>query len=142
MKFRKINYEDLNPKQKEKFNYQKVSALLADYGFITIPLSDDWNGADFLAVHKDGEILKIQLKGRMTFDKKYLGKDLHICFRDGEQRFVYPHDTMFEKIESEMKLTLTDSWKSEGKYSFPKLSERQKIHLGPCQLNQSLGAAA
>ena len=63
MKFEKIRYEDLNAKQKEIYNFQKVSALLADYGFTTIKLADDWNGADFLALHCAGKMtLIVQLK--------------------------------------------------------------------------------
>ncbi len=54
MQFKKIEYKNLNVKQKESYNYQKVSALLADYGFIIIKLDDDWQGADFLALHIDG----------------------------------------------------------------------------------------
>jgi hypothetical protein len=65
-RFPKVAYSDLSARQKENFNFQKISAVLADYGFATIRLSDDWNGADFLALHRDGETLKIQLKGRLT----------------------------------------------------------------------------
>ena len=42
-------------------------------------LNNDWEGADFIAVKGD-DMLKIQLKGRLTVDKKYLNKDLHISF--------------------------------------------------------------
>jgi hypothetical protein len=35
-------------------------------------LADDWQGADFLAYHKDGfETLKVQLKARLTIDRNY-----------------------------------------------------------------------
>ena len=44
-----ITYSSLNPRQKENYNYQKLSALLADYGFVTMRLSDDWQGADMIA---------------------------------------------------------------------------------------------
>ena len=47
--FKQIDYRQLNSKQKEIHNFQKVSAVLADYGFNCIKLADDWNGADFLA---------------------------------------------------------------------------------------------
>ncbi len=36
MIFLKINYKDLNAKAKEIYNFQKVSAVLSDYGFTTI----------------------------------------------------------------------------------------------------------
>jgi hypothetical protein len=34
MNFNRILYSNLNSRQKEAFNFQKVSAVLADYGFI------------------------------------------------------------------------------------------------------------
>ena len=69
-RFSVVRYEDLNSRQQEIFNFQKVSGVLADYGFATLRLTDDWNGADFLAVHVDGKtFLRVQLKGRLTFEK-------------------------------------------------------------------------
>ncbi len=54
-------------------------------------LNDDWEGADFIAVHLDGEqMLRIQLKGRITIDKKYLNKGVYIAFTsDQNQRYLY-----------------------------------------------------
>ncbi len=67
-----IDYKkDLNARQKENYNFQKISAVLADYGFVTLRLSDDWNGADFIALHKSGESLRVQLKARLSFSRKY-----------------------------------------------------------------------
>jgi hypothetical protein len=43
-----IKYNDLNSKQKEIYNFQKVAAFLADYGFNCIKLADDWQGADLV----------------------------------------------------------------------------------------------
>ena len=81
-KFEKINYKKLNSRQKENYNYQKISSILAEYGFSTIRLSDDWQSADFIAQHyKNKTFLKVQLKGRLGIDKKYMNKDLWICFR-------------------------------------------------------------
>ena len=71
--FRPVAYESLNSRQKENHNFQKVAARLADYGYNCLRLTDDWQGADFMACHVDGEtILKVQLKGRLTINKKYL----------------------------------------------------------------------
>ena len=47
MKLEKIKYKDLTPRQQEQYNFQKVAAKLADYGFNCIKLTDDWHGADF-----------------------------------------------------------------------------------------------
>lgn len=54
MNLKKIQYDELNAKAKEMYNFQKVSAKLADYGFTTMWLHNDWKGADFIAVHIDG----------------------------------------------------------------------------------------
>lgn len=73
MKLRKISYSNLNSRQKEIFNFQKVARLLADYGFNCMKLADDWQGADFLAYHKDGcRTLKVQMKSRLTIGKHIL----------------------------------------------------------------------
>ena len=65
MDLSKVTYENLNAKQKENFNYHKVAAALADYGYDSMRLNNDWQGADFIAVKND-EMLKVQLKGRFT----------------------------------------------------------------------------
>jgi len=83
--------------------------VLADYGFITIKLSDDWNGADFIAQSLTGETLKVQLKGRLSFYKKYQGKDLWICFRQGSKWYFYPHDELLERILAETSIGKTES---------------------------------
>jgi hypothetical protein len=71
MKLKLVRYSKLNSRQKESYNFQKVSALLADFGFTTLHLSDDWKGADFIAKHVSGATLFVQLKSRLTINKKY-----------------------------------------------------------------------
>lgn len=116
---KKINYSDLNSKQKESYNFQKVSAVLADYGYTTILLADDWQGADFIAMHMSGEkFLKVQLKGRFTLDKKYEGKDLFICFPSKGQWYLYPHDKVVEELQVINKFEKSDSWAIKGGYSW------------------------
>ena len=69
-RFTKIEYQKLNARQQETYYFHKVSTVLAEYGFATIKLNDDWANADFIAQHIDGETyLKVQLKGRLTFAK-------------------------------------------------------------------------
>jgi hypothetical protein len=129
-KFEKIDYSDLNAKQQEQFNFQKVSGKLADYGYRTISLGDDWQGADFIANHINGNTwLKVQLKGRLTFDKKYVGKDLWVCFRDGDKWYFYPHDELLEDVLQQMKIGNTESWKDKGIYNWPSLSVKLKEML-------------
>ncbi|WP_028582315.1 hypothetical protein [Desulfogranum japonicum] len=124
MKFEKIKYEDLNAKAKEMYNFQKVSARLADYGYTTLWLNNDWKGADFIAVHVDGVTdIKVQLKARLTFDKKYIGKNVYICFRDGDDYYLYPHDEILEQIEYRIS---DKKWVDSGNYSSGKLSKNNK----------------
>lgn len=96
---KRIKFEKLNTRQKEIYNYQKVSSVLADYGYQTILLSDDWMGADFIALNFNGkDFLRVQLKGGFTIDKKYLNKDIHICFFDKKQKdwYLFPHDKIIK----------------------------------------------
>jgi hypothetical protein len=121
----RIKYKELNSRQQENYNYQKLSAALADYGFVTMRLSSDWRGADLIAQHIDGEtFLKIQLKGRLTFCRHYMGKDLYLAFRRGDDWYVYPHDELLEKVHKINGLKDTASWIEKGIYSFPTLSKR------------------
>ena len=99
--FEPIRYAELNPRQKENHNFHKIAARLADYGFNCMRLTDDWQGADFIACHIDGEtFLKVQLKGRMFIDRKYQGKDIQIAFVHGDAAYyLYDHDRLVEYVE-------------------------------------------
>ena len=124
VEFERINYSELNAKQKENYNFQKVSSVLADYGYNCLRLTDDWQGADFIACHKDGEkYLKVQLKARLTIDKKYLDKGVFVAFRDAEFIYIYPHDLFTEKALEIKKTSATigesSSWELNGRYSWP-----------------------
>jgi len=126
----KINYNELNGRQQEIYNFQKLSAILAEYGFQTIQLSDDWQGADFIALHFDkSKFLKIQLKGRLTFDKKYLEKDIKICFQYKGFWYLYDHDELLKLFISEFNLGNTTSWNEGGNYNIGSPSQKQLMLL-------------
>ena len=118
--FKKVNYKDLNSKQKENYNFHKVSSKLADYGFNSMRLNDDWEGADFISINKD-EMIKVQLKGRFTIDKKYIGKDIFISFLEDEKVKIYKHDDALEVIPENVKIS--KSWSEVGNYSWGKTPE-------------------
>lgn len=125
MELKRIHYSSLKPRQKENFNFQKISAVLADYGFVTLRLSDDWQGADFIAQHIDGATFaRVQLKSRLTFDAKYRGKDLWVAFSDGESWYLYPHDELLAQILEVTEIGSTIAWSDRGGYSFPRLSKQ------------------
>jgi hypothetical protein len=98
--FLRVPYAELNSRQQENYNFHKIAARMAEYGFNCIRLTDDWQGADFIAVHVDGEtFLKVQLKGRLMIDRKYLGKQIHVAFLHGDQAYLYDHDALARHLQ-------------------------------------------
>ena len=130
LKLKRIRFEDLNPRQKENFNFQKVASTLADYGFNCIRLSDDWQGADFIACHIDGKtFIKIQLKARLTFDKKYIGKNIFIAFNQDRKWHLYPHDKLLRKKVEDQKtieelIENTKAWDVDGTFTWPRIPKK------------------
>jgi hypothetical protein len=121
----RISYQQLNSRQQENFNFHKVAAHLADFGFNCLRLTDDWQGADFIACHIDGTtFLKVQLKGRLTVEQKYSGKDIHVAFRDTETWYLYPHDELRDKLLESRLMAGSKSWDERGGYSWPQLSQQ------------------
>lgn len=117
-RFEKVPYELLTAKQKELFNFQKIAATLADFGFNCIKLADDWQGADFLAYHVNGtRTLKVQLKSRLTIDQKYGDKDIWMAFPHKGHWYLVEHTILLEKVREHTDWLDTDSWKVKGWYS-------------------------
>ena len=131
----KISYNKLNSRQKENYNFLKVSSILAEYGFYTLRLSDDWQGADFIANHIDGQtFLKVQLKGRFTLEKKYIGKDIWICFPYKDDWYLYSHDKIVDSLSQCSNYQNTLSWKEKGKTSSGTLSVKDRKLLNEFKL--------
>lgn len=136
MPFKPIRYENLGgDRAKENFNFQKVSGVLADYGFTTLRLTDDYKGADFLAVLAPGKrIFRVQLKGRGRFciAQKYENKGLWCCFPFGDGCYLFRHDWAVAKLradDAKKKLFKTESW----------LSGRKERHLEVTSQNGYFG---
>ena len=118
MRLERITYRELTPKQREIYNFQKVASLLADYGFDCIKLHDDWQGADFLARHKDGSTtLNVQLKARATICRKYRGKDLYLAFPVAGCWYLLQHDELVKIAEETTGWLQSRSWIDGGEYS-------------------------
>lgn len=129
LQLKRINYSDLNARQQENHNFQKVSAVLADYGFATIRLTDDWQGADFIAQHIDGQtFLLVQLKGRFTLSAKYQEKGLYIAFPDNGTWYLYPHDVLLKQVLAESNMGATQYWQ-QGRDHTPSSLTRQMLRL-------------
>lgn len=82
-------------------------------------------GIDFVAlreasVTEDGDMLiKAQLKGRWTIDRKYCGRGIAVAFPDGGHWYVAPHDAMVA-LAADEGYTATRSWE-QGTYSIPSM---------------------
>ena len=90
---------------------------MADYGYDSMRLNNDWQGADFIAVKND-EMLKVQLKGRFTVDKKYIDKEIYIAFIENNIVKIYDHDEAVNMLPDNIKQS--DSWNKHGGYSWGK----------------------
>lgn len=137
MRLERVSYRELNARQKENYNFQKVSAVLADYGFVALRLSDDWAGADFIGVHVTGETLRVQLKSRLSFQRNYMKKDLYIAFPYQRGWFLYPHDELLEKMLP--RIANTVSWSERGSYSFKSLSLEVLEIVEPYRISGGVG---
>ena len=133
---RRVDYGSLNARQKEAYNFQKVAAKLADYGYNCIKLSDDWQGADFLAYHKGGEeTLKVQLKARVTIDRKYLNKNLYMAFPIDGDWYLVPHDELVTIFAETIPAALTSaSWTEKGAYHIAPAPSVLREALVHCKL--------
>jgi hypothetical protein len=148
--FQKVDYNTLNARQKEVHNFHHIAALLAKYGYATYLIRDDWNGGDMIARHMMDSAqptLTIQIKSRLTFDKKYKGKQLWMCFpfreEDPQLRdviFLFPYDEVFAGYEEFRKakglppLESTDVWIKDGRYSWDSPSKDLLKMLQPYKL--------
>ena len=129
--FTPVPYAELNARQKENYNFHKIAARLADFGFTSIRLTDDFHGVDFIALHIDGStLLRIQLKARLNFDAKYYGKGLHIAFREDDDFYVYPHDELRRRIldSGMVENSNSENWVTHGNRSWPRIPKKMR-HL-------------
>jgi len=117
-RFNRIPYASLNARQKELFNFQKIAATLADYGFNCMKLSDDWQGADFLAYHVDGTTtLRVQLKSRLAIQKKYCDKNIWMAFPHKGSWYLIEHDRLVEKVGQTTDWLKSSAWSKSRGYS-------------------------
>jgi len=135
--FKKIGYNEVNKRARETYNFQKVSALLADYGFATEWLNNDYLGADFLAIHVDGQtILRVQLKAGVTICKKYLTcEGLYMAFRDQENfYYLVKHEHLVEILRENTNLLNGKKWMRDGITFTDKPSKILRKALSPYKL--------
>lgn len=128
--FKRASYKQLNARQKELFNFQKLAATFADLGFSCIKLADDWQGADFIAYHATENLtLKVQLKSRLTINRKKYGgedKDIWIAFPYGTSHdrcwYLIQHDRLVQKVGTHTIWLNSDTWLQKGDYSSTRIN--------------------
>ncbi len=129
IKLTKIEYRTLNSKAQETYNFHKMAAILADYGYNCLWLNDDWNGADCIAVHIDGiSDFKIQLKGSISFARKYWAKNIYIAFLEQGDLYIYPHDYILAQVENNI---ADKTWLEKGTYFQTKITKKFREILEP-----------
>ncbi|MCW0925950.1 hypothetical protein [Weissella sp. LMG 11983] len=117
-KLRKMPFEDMDKKFREHRNFHKLAAKLVDYGYVVSWLPVDDKGADIVAVHTvTSDVIKIQLKGRVTIDSEYFGKNIYMAFPKSDSEpnknwVIVPHDELVKIY------TTPENWqKNQGKSS-------------------------
>jgi hypothetical protein len=67
--------------------------------------------------------LRVQLKGRLLFDKKYIGKELFVCFPTVDGVYLYTHDDLLNLVLADGRAVVgTVSWDQRGNYHFPSIA--------------------
>ena len=117
--FEKIPYSSLNSRQKEIYNFQKIAAVLADYGYNCIKPANGRQVVDFVAHHIDGTKLNVQLTTRVTIDKNYCGKHLWMAFPVADRWYLILHDELMKTVDDTTPALANKSWLLDGRCSWP-----------------------
>jgi len=119
--FERVDYRELNPFQKQAYNRQKASAVLADFGFETQIVEESPGGADLIVYHQSGESFNVRVRPRPGFWREHLNRRIVICCRGEHEAtwYLYPHDILFSKARAVSQFDATEAWVTTGKYHFP-----------------------
>lgn len=121
---------------REVINRNELVSLALGNGYNAfLPVYD--GGVDFILYREsDGDLRKVQLKGRWYIDRKYIDRDIWIAFHEQGRWYVAPHDYLVE-LAGEMGFTKTSSWMTGGAYSCPSLSKIMRERLAAYLLGPS-----
>ena len=124
----------------EVINRNLLVSELLKFGFNAyLPVYD--RGIDLLVLREsDGDVRRVQLKGRWAIDKKYIGREVWIAFPEGGTWYLAPHDEMV-KMGEEQGYCATSSWTTGHAYSCPQLSKKLAARMAPWCLSSTLTAA-
>jgi hypothetical protein len=118
----------------ETSNYKKAQAALTAKGYTDFHWVDEDKGADFTALHPTGRV-RIQLKSRVGFWRKYIGNDVKICGVTDDGIYLYPHDRMLEKCAH--RFQHCRSWIEGGEQYWPKRPAWVRDWLAPYKLREA-----
>jgi len=83
--------------------------------------------AEWETTRQEPEINPEQESNRLIFKKDWLGYDVWVTFLENGVTYRYPHDQLLQTFFSRLGIIEnTKSWKINGIYHFPRLSEEQK----------------
>lgn len=113
---------------REVINRNVVVSLALEQGFNAfLPVYDE--GVDFILYREsDGELRKVQLKGRWTIDKRYKDRNIWMAFPVGADWYLMPHDEMLAHANAEGKALESVSWTERGAYSWPTPTKSMLAH--------------
>ena len=81
--------------------------------------------ADFIAQHVDGaKFLRVQLKSRLTFCRKYVGKGWQVAFPHNGHWYLYSHDELLKCVQAETGMARTKAWIKRGEFHYLNPSQR------------------
>jgi hypothetical protein len=115
---------------REVINRNSLVSLALARGYNAfLPVYD--GGIDFILYNEQsGDTKLVQLKGRWTIDKKYVGRNVWIAFHDDGRWYLAPHDEMV-KHAAGYGYADSKSWLEGGAYTSPRLSKAQLEDLAP-----------
>lgn len=116
-----------------------VSIALTQEYVAFLPVYDP--GIDLILYSEaTGDLKKVQLKGRWTVDKKYIGRDIWIAFPDRGIWYVAPHDDVLMPFSAQKGYLNSVSWE-RGTYSYAPLSRDMIAHLAPYRFGDAEAAS-
>ncbi|MHB1220086.1 MAG: hypothetical protein ACYC1L_18020 [Alphaproteobacteria bacterium] len=100
--------------------------LAFEQGYVAyLPVVDE--GIDLILYSEPKRrFIKVQLKGRWTIDKKYIGRNILIAFSEGENWYLAPHDAM---VKIAKQLGFARNWMRTGNYSKVRMNKTLKIAM-------------
>lgn len=118
---------NLSSQEVEFLNRSEVIPAFVRSGFT--PFIPEWDsGIDFIAYReRDNALIKIQLKSRWAIDKKYIDRNIAICFPSNSyvnrDWYLCKHDEMVKWTGESTNYLNSQSWLEKGIYNLPRMSQ-------------------